>query len=397
MKRFLKDALLGTLLFVCLALSFTLGYYVRALTADSFNPAWVPGLRSTASDPLLAQIQQLLREHYIGPLPEAQKLEYGAAHGLVNAVGDPYTIFVEPESHELEAQTLQGEYGGVGMNLATTPSGEISLVPFPDSPAAKGGIVEGDILVAVDGTPITSTMSLDNVVALVRGPVGTPVSLTVRHTSGQTVTIRLLRQTFPIPSVLSRIITDTVPVGLIAISRFSDKTPDEVLKAADDLRAKGAARYILDLRGNGGGILDSGVKVASLFLDGGVVMYETQKDQPERVFTAPPNSGPLATAPLAVLVNHGTASAAEIAAGALLDRGRAPLIGQQTFGKGSVQLVFDLPDGASLHVTANLWYTPSHRMLDKNGLPPTFTTVPATDGSDAEVARALEYLRTVSR
>jgi carboxyl-terminal processing protease len=152
----------------------------------------------------------------------------------------------------------------------------------------------------------------------------------------------------------------------------------------------------LDLRNNGGGLLESGVKVAALFLDGGVVMYETQKGQPERVFTAPSNSSPLATAPLVVLVNHGTASAAEITAGALLDRGRAPLIGQPTFGKGSVQLVFDLAGGSSLHVTAYLWYTPTRRALDKHGLEPTMPVEPATDETDADVARAIEYFRTAS-
>jgi carboxyl-terminal processing protease len=397
MKRFLKDILLGALFIVCLALTFALGYYVRALTAESLGLTWaLPGLKSTESYPLLAQISHLLDQYYIAPVPDAQKLEYGAAHGLVNAIGDPYTVFVEPEPHELETQSLQGEYGGVGMSLAADQAGAIVLTPFAGSPAAKGGILEGDILLAVDTTAITSTMKIDDVVALVRGPVGSSVSFTVRHPSGEVVTLSLTRQTFAIPSVLSRIVTDTVPIGLIAVSRFSDKTPDEVRQAADSLRAKGAMRYILDLRNNGGGILESGVNVAALFLDGGVVMYETQKGQPERVFSAPANSGPLAKVPLAVLVNHGTASAAEIAAGALLDRGRAPLIGQQTYGKGSVQLVFDLPAGASLHVTAYLWYTPTHRALDKNGLPPTLAVEPATDGSDAEIARAITYFQTIS-
>jgi carboxyl-terminal processing protease len=397
MKRFFRDVLLGVLFILCLALTFALGYYVRALTAESFGLTWnLPGLRSTESYPLLTQIRQLLDQYYIAAEPDPQKLEYGAAHGLVNAVGDPFTVFVEPESHELETQSLQGEYGGVGMSLALAQSGEIVLTPFPDSPAAQGGLVEGDVLLAIDATPVTNTLKIDDVVALVRGPVGTSVSLTVRHASGETVTVRLTRQTFAIPSVTSKIISDTVPIGLIAVSRFSGKTPDEVRQAAASLRAKGAARYILDLRNNGGGILESGVDVAALFLDGGVVMYETQKGQPERIFSAPANSGPLATAPLAVLVNHGTASAAEIVSGALLDRGRAPLIGQKTYGKGSVQLVFDLPAGASLHVTAYLWYTPTHRALDKNGLPPTLAVEPATDGGDAEVARAVEYFHTIS-
>jgi carboxyl-terminal processing protease len=123
-------------------------------------------------------------------------------------------------------------------------------------------------------------------------------------------------------------------------------------------------------------------------------MYETQRTAPEKVYTAPSASGPLTTAPLVVLVNHGTASAAEILAGALLDRGRAPLVGQTTYGKGSVQLVFDLSDKSSLHVTAYLWYTPSHRKLDKIGLPPTLAVEPATDGSDAELARAIQYLQS---
>jgi carboxyl-terminal processing protease len=123
-------------------------------------------------------------------------------------------------------------------------------------------------------------------------------------------------------------------------------------------------------------------------------MYETQRDTPEKVYNVPANSGPLTTAPLVVLVNHGTASASEIVAGALLDRERAPLIGQTTYGKGSVQLVYDLSDGSSLHVTAYLWYTPSRRELDINGLPPTIVIEPTTDGTDAQLAKAIEYLNS---
>src|SRR5205085_1763299 len=127
-------------------------------------------------------------------------------------------------------------------------------------------------------------------------------------------------------------------IGLIAIDRFSDKTPNELARALADLQAKGATSFVLDLRNDGGGILDSAVNVAGYFLDGGVVMYETQRSGPEKTYTAPAQPGSVPNAPLAVLVNHNTASAAEIVAGALLDRGRAPLIGQNTYGKGSVQL-----------------------------------------------------------
>jgi carboxyl-terminal processing protease len=394
MKRFARDALLVVLFAFSLALTFALGYTVRALTAEEAGPAWLPpGLKVADSHPLLAQVRHLLDDHYIAPLPDDQKLEYGAAAGYVGAIGDPYTRFVEPASHELETQKLAGEYGGVGMAVSKAPNGDMTLAPFPDSPAAKAGIVEGDVLVAVDNTSITTTTSIDDAVALVRGPVGSQVAITVRHASGQTQTVHITRQVFAIPSVTFKIVSTEPPVGLIAVSVFSDKTPDEVRQAADKLQAQGATRLILDLRDNPGGVLTSGVNVAALFLDGGVVMYETQKAAPEKAYTAPANSGPLATVPLAVLVNHNTASAAEIVAGALLDRGRAPLIGQQTYGKGSVQLVFDLPAGASLHVTSYLWYTPTHRALDKNGLPPNIAVEPATDGSDPQLARAIEQLK----
>ena len=394
MKRLLHDVLLVLLFVFCLLLTFTLGYYVRALTAEEVGPAWLPpGLTSDDSHPLLAQVRQLLDEHYIAPLPDNQKLEYGAAEGYVATLGDPYTRFVEPAPHELESQTLAGEYGGVGMAISKAQDGDITLAPFPDSPAAKAGIVTGDVLVAVDNTPITATTSVDSAVALVRGPIGSQVAITVRHVSGQTQTVQITRQEFAIPSVTYKMVSTEPPVGLMAVSVFSEKTPDEVRQAADSLRAQGATRLILDLRDNPGGVLTSGIDVASLFLDGGVVMYETQKGAPEKAYTAPANSGPLATIPLVILVNHNTASAAEIVSGALLDRNRAPLVGQQTYGKGSVQLVFDLPAGASLHVTSYLWYTPSHRALDKNGLPPTYAVEPATDGSDPQLARAIELLK----
>ena len=391
MKKLTEVAAFAGLAAVFLTAAFGAGYYTRALTAENKDVA-VPGLAPTDPYPILTEARRVLEDYYHQPLPDARTLEYGAVRGLVNAVGDPYTVFVEPQPHELETQSLQGEYGGVGVGLSQNAAGEIALSPYPDSPAAQAGIVEGDILLAVDDSVLAGTATGEEAAALIRGPIGTPVILRVRHPSGEEFTARLLRQSFPIPSVTWKIVDGQPAMGLIAVSRFSDKTPQEVLRAAGDLQAQGADRFILDLRNNGGGILESAVAVASDFLDGGVVMYETQRNVPEKVYTAPNVSGSLTTAPLVVLVNHNTASAAEIVAGALLDRGRAPLMGQTTYGKGSVQLVFELPDKSSLHVTAYLWYTPAHRELDKNGLPPTIVVEPAADGSDAELARAIQYL-----
>jgi carboxyl-terminal processing protease len=391
MKKLTEIAAFAGLVALWLTAAFGAGYYTRALTTENKDVA-VPGLAPADPYPILTEARRILEDYYNRPLPDDPTLEYGAVRGLVNAVGDQYTVFVEPQPHELETQSLQGEYGGVGIGLSKNAAGEIVLSPYPDSPAARAGILEGDVLLAVDDTMLPGTATGEDAAALIRGPIGTPVTLRVRHPSGEEFTVRILRQSFPIPSVAWKTVDGQPTIGLLAISRFSDKTPQEVLRAAGDLRATGADRFVLDLRNNGGGILESAVEVASQFLDGGVVMYETQRNAPEKVYTAPNASGSLATAPLVVLVNHGTASAAEIVAGALLDRGRAPLVGQTTYGKGSVQLVFELPDQSSLHVTAYLWYTPSHRQLDKSGLPPTITVEPAADGSDAELARAIQYL-----
>lgn len=378
-------------------LVFAAGYYTRAL-ADVYPQLRfpLPGLTAVGPEyPLLNEIRTLLDSRYIGELPDETALQYGAARGLVSAVGDPYTVFVEPQAHELETQNLSGEYGGVGMGLAQNANGEVVISPFRDSPAEQAGLQEGDILIMVDNVALTVTTTLDSVTALVRGPIGSAVSLTVRRPDGQTLSVTITRQRIEIPSVTWRMVEGQPALGLIAISRFSGKTLDELKLATQELQAQGATRLILDLRNNGGGILEAGVEVAAHFLDGGVVMYESQRDAPEKVYSAPANSGPLSTLPLVVLVNHNTASAAEIVAGALLDRKRAPLIGQATYGKGSVQLVYSLSDDSSLHVTAFLWYTPTRRELDQNGLPPTIVVEPAADGSDAELAQAIEYLLSV--
>jgi carboxyl-terminal processing protease len=367
--------------------AFAAGYVVRAA-----SPAAAPlPLPAFGSDPypLLTEIRGLLAQRFIGTLPDAQKLEYGMAHGLVGALGDPYTVFVEPQPHEIETNSLAGEYGGVGVEMSQTVGGDFVLNPYPDSPAAAQGVLPADVLLKVDQTPIVRTMTVDAVAALVRGPVESTVTLRVRHPQGAEADIAIIRQTYTIPSVTWRLLTEDPAIGLIAISRFSGKTAAETLQAADALQAQGAQKLVLDLRGNGGGILEAAVDTAALFLDGGVVMYETQRQAAEKTYLAPANTGPLATIPLVVLVNHNTASAAEILAGALLDRSRALLVGQTTYGKGSVQLVFDLSDGSSLHVTSFLWYTPARRALDKTGLAPTLAVEP-----DSELARAVQYLQT---
>lgn len=395
MKKSTALVVFGVIQVVFIAVAFLAGYMVHAGIGMGL-PSFLTG---SAPDtyPLLAEVRGLLESSYIGDLPGDAALQYGAARGLVSAVGDPYTVFVEPQGHELETHSLSGEYGGVGMTISLQPDGSFVLSPYRDSPAAQAGIQAGDVLLQVDGTFISAGMSADDVTALVRGPVDSTVSLRVRHPSGAEEQLTLTRQRYQIPSTRWKVMDGYPNIGVITLDRFSDKTSGEVRQAIAELSAQGADRYVLDLRNNGGGILDAAVDVSGQFLDGGVIMYETQRNAPERVYTAPNHNGPGTTAPLAVLVNHNTASAAEIVAGALLDRERAALIGQPTYGKGSVQLVYDLSDGSSLHVTAYRWYTPARRELEAAGLPPTFVVEAATDGSDGELAYAVNYLDSLEQ
>jgi len=388
---------IGLMLFytLCLSITFLAGYYTHAYSTANPLLRWpLPGLPAAEEFHIFEEARTLVEAHFNGEFPETKKLEYGVVRGYISAIGDPYTIFVEPQAAELESQSLAGEYGGIGVEISRNDAGEIIFRPFPDSPAEQAGVRAGDVVLKIDDTFITPDSTPDEVTALVRGLIDTTVQITVRHTDGALLTATITRQRIEIPSVTWRMVDGQPTIGLIALSRFSDKTAAEVARAAQELQAGGAQSFVIDLRNNGGGLLDAAVEVAGQFLNGGVVMIERDNAGEERVLTAPVASGALTTAPVAVLVNGNTASAAEILAGALLDRDRAPLIGQKTFGKGSVQYVFPLSDGSSVHITAKVWFTPSRRALDRVGLPPTIAIEPGADGHDPELNRAVEYLLT---
>ena len=368
---------------------------VAATIAIGYVIGYVNGVitqRRAVDYPLLHEVNQLLSEYYLGEMPSAAQLEYGAIRGMLGAVGDQYSVFLEPPAQELETQSLQGEFGGIGVGIRRNEVGQVVMSPFPDYPAIEAGVAEGDVLLAVDGVPITPEMTLDQVSALVRGLVGTEVRITYQHASDTPRDVLLVREKVEIPSVTGRILEQDASIGLVVINRFTEKTPEETQKMIDKLQAQGAMRLVLDLRGNGGGLLDSALNTTRIFLDSGVIMHEDQRGEPEQTFNAS-GVGEEADLPLVVIVNHGTASAAEILAGALRDRGRAPLIGQATYGKGSVQLIFELSDHSSIHITNARWYTPNRIEIDGVGLLPDIEMAPGTDGTDPELDRAIEYLQ----
>lgn len=345
---------------------------------------------------LLDEAWSYVEASYLGEQPAEQQVTYGAVRGALAELGDPYTIFVEPVARQQERDSLRGNFGGIGANVSRNEAGEAVLDPIPGNPAEAAGIQKGDVLLAVDGQPITAEMTVGAIADLIRGEKGTEVTLTVRHPgSSAPVEVTIVRGDILIPSVSYRLLDEAPDIGYVQLSRFSGESSEEMREAILALQADGAEQLILDLRSNGGGLLDAAVDVADHFLQGGPVMFQQSRDRAEQTFEA----GEEAVAgvmPLVVLIDGGTASSAEILAGALQDRERATLIGSQTFGKGSVQLVYDLSDGSSVHVTSSRWYTPDGHQLDEQGLTPDVpveVTQEAIDrGQDVVLEAAVDYL-----
>ncbi|MCO5199585.1 MAG: S41 family peptidase [Anaerolineae bacterium] len=338
-----------------------------------------------------------VQETFIDELPASNEVVYGAIRGSLRELNDPYTVFIEPVAREQERVRLQGTFGGIGANVFRDENGNVVLEPIAGNPAEAAGVLSGDILIAVDGEPVSADATVEQIVQMVRGEVGTPVVITVLHPdSAESVDLEVIRAVILLPSVDYRLLEADPTVGYVQLARFSAESGTEVGAALTDLMAQGADKFILDLRYNGGGLLDASVAVVDHFLADQPVYYQLTRASGEQ--TVRTNAETLVPdAPLVVLVNEGTASSSEIVAGALQDLGRATLIGSQTFGKGSVQLVYDLSDGSSVHVTSARWFTPDRQQIDQNGLTPDIEvdlTQEAIDaGRDDTLARAVAFLQ----
>jgi len=337
----------------------------------------------------------ILDEEFLGEKPPIQKRVYGALHGLVASFGDPYTVFVEPQPRELERDEMRGHFGGIGAWVSQDAQGHIVLTPMKGLPAERAGIRDGDIVVAVDGREVAGLPQTE-VVAMIRGPIGTVVRLTIRRPGVEELLhVEIVREKIELPTVEWRLLEEDPTIGYLAIHLFGERTPTELREALRELHRQGATRLILDLRHNPGGALTAAVDVASEFLSGGVVLYEQRRDGQEKPYYAK-HGGLALDWPLVVLVDGATGSGAEIVAGALQDHGRAPLIGERTFGKGSVQHVHDLSDGSSLHVTVARWLTPHRHQIDRQGLTPDVVVPLSREdraaGRDPQLERAMEYL-----
>lgn len=352
---------------------------------------------SNGDMPIFQEAWSRIQQNFIGDIPSEKQIEYAAIRGSLEQLGDPYTIFIEPVVRRQEIDSLRGNFGGIGATLQRTEEGTVILMPIPGNPAARSGILPGDILLAVDGAPVTETMTVEEIADKIRGEKGTTVTLTIRQgEAAEPVDITIERDDILIPSVTARILEEDPDIGYIQLSRFSGESGNEVGQAIAMLQAEGAQQLILDLRHNGGGLLDAAVSVSDHFLQELPILFQETRSNEETTYytTDETIAGDM---PLVVLIDRATASASEIVAGALHDHDRAILIGSQTFGKGSVQLVYDLSDGSSVHVTSARWFTPEGHQIDQQGLEPDIVVELSQEdidnGRDTVLERAVEYLQ----
>ncbi|WP_298918383.1 carboxyl-terminal processing protease CtpA [uncultured Nostoc sp.] len=296
---------------------------------------------------------------------------YAAIGRMLQSLDDPFTRFLDPEQYRSLQVNTSGELTGVGLQIAlNAKTGKLEVVaPIAGSPADKAGIRPRDRILKIEGTS-TENLTLDEAATKMRGPSGSLVTLLIERDGEAETEIRLTRDRIALNPVVSelRVSTEDTPIGYLRLTQFNANASTELAHAISSLEKKGATAYILDLRNNPGGLLQSGIEIARLWLDSGTIVYTVNRQGIQGSFEA--SGSALTNAPLVILVNQGSASASEILAGALQDNRRAQLVGETTFGKGLIQSLFELSDGSGLAVTIAKYETPQHRDINKLGIKP---------------------------
>ena len=344
--------------------SFVAGARSDALFA---NVASVFGVRTSNKTIDLSSVQKTYQEliaNYDGKL-DTQKLIYGANRGLVEAAGDPHTAYMDPDETKEFDKSLSGQIGGgIGAEIGLRNNKPTIIKPMENSPAQKAGIKAGEAIVKVNDEA-SSDWSVEKVVSKIRGEVGTSVKLTLLSGS-QTREVSVVRQNIVSPAVESEIDGE---IGILKVNRFGDDTVSLARKYASEFVEKGVKKVILDLRNNPGGTVGAAQGLLGIWLDNQIAMTERRGSEIVKTLrtTGTPILGNMKTV---VLINGNSASASEITAGALREYGKATLVGQKSYGKGSVQIVLGLPGGSQMKVTEARWYTPKGKNIDKTGIEP---------------------------
>lgn len=340
------------------------------------------------------QVYDLLKTHYDGKLDQTKLLD-GLKGGLAEAAGDPYTQYFSKADAEDFNNELNGSFTGIGAELGQDSDGNLIIqTPIKGFPAEKAGLRPQDIIVSINGDT-TAGMSIDKAVSLIRGKEGTKVTLRLLRNKQDDLSITITRAKITIPSVKWEMLDDHI--GYITVSQFSEDTTDLMNKAGIDLINKGAKSILLDLRGNPGGLLTAAVDMSDMWLPNGkTIVQEKRAGVVTDTYTAE-GKGMFSGMPTAILINAGSASAAEIVSGALRDNKAATLFGEKSFGKGSVQQIQNLPNGSEIKITIARWYRPNGQNIDKKGIKPDHE-IKMTDDDykqkrDPQKDAAVEFLK----
>ena len=338
-----------------------------------------------------SEVLDMVDKNYVEPV-ETDKLLQGAINGMIKSL-DPHSSFMTAEMYkELEVET-RGSFGGIGIEITLLKDVLTVVSPIEDTPAYNAGVKAGDQIIRINGKSTKDITVLDAVKQL-RGPKDTKVTITIlREGMAKPKDIELIRSIISIKSVKSKVFDDHI--GYIRISAFQERTGDDLKKIIREIESKAhpLKGIVLDMRNNPGGLLHQSVEVSDAFLKSGSIVSTRGRAKSMESQTAAKDNGDEPTCPMVVLVNEGTASAAEIVSGALQDNGRAVIIGTQTFGKGSVQTIIPLEDGAALKLTTARYYTPKGRSIQAEGITPDIVvkrTRPADEKEDADNAQVRE-------
>ncbi|MGD9675427.1 MAG: S41 family peptidase, partial [Candidatus Bipolaricaulia bacterium] len=335
-------------------------------------------------DPLY-QIYQYVQSYFYKPGQiDDQKALYGAMKGVVEQLDDPYSEFLDPEEKEQFDESLEGEFSGVGIEISIEDDILTVITPLVGTPAEAAGVLAGDQILAIDGET-TEKITLTGASCRIRGEIGTTVTLTLRHADGEIVDIPIVRNLIVIDPVDSSTL-EGGKIGYIRILRFESDTVIEVDQALASFDLEAMSGLILDLRNNPGGLMPAAISVCSRFVDEGVVLLVHDRLSGDKKYYSKGNRIP--NLPLAILINRGSASAAEITAGGIRDNQMGVLIGETSFGKGVYQQMIDFPDGSALKITAGEYFTPSGRVVHDVGLSPD---VVVPEGEDP-LAAAIQWI-----
>ncbi len=337
----------------------------------------------------LIKVITLVRTQYLVPVNTTLLVD-GAIKGIVNSLNDPYSVYLDPQTFSQLQDQIKGSFGGLGILVGVKEQYLTVVRAYSGTPAAKKGIVAGDIITHINDSDAKG-LELETAINLMRGPVGSAIKLTVsRQGAPEPLHFELVREEINVPTVEGHVLPGS-NIGYVAISQFTERTAEEMRETLNTLQGERVKGLILDLRDNPGGELIAAVNVAKNFIPKGPIVYIDYRLGRDQEF---PSEGRTIQLPLVVLINGGSASAAEILAGAVKDTGAGTLVGGKTFGKGIVQTVFPLDNGAGLKLTTARYLTPLRNDIHQKGVEPDFTVQPLDDWSrDSQLDRAIELMQ----